>query len=90
MQNGTTYNSGPSNYNGNSNNGFNGAYNGQSNFNGSQAGSYGNQGFQNKPCAANQGAIQNGANHNTQFPFNPQQQPMQPMMPFSMPPPNFP
>lgn len=79
MQNGTSYSNGASNYNGNGNNAFHGAYNGQSNFNGNQNGSFGNQ-----------GSAQNGANHSAQFPFNPQQQPVQPMMPFSMPPPNFP
>lgn len=88
-QNGAAYSNGSGSYNENSNNGFNGAYNGQSNFNGSQAGNFGSQGFQNKQFSANQGAAPNGANHNAQFPFNSQQQPMQPMMPFSMPPPNF-
>lgn len=90
-QNGAAYSNGASNYNGNSNNGFSGAYNGRSNFNGNQAGGFGNQAFQNKQFEANQGTALNGANHNAQFPFNPQQQlSLQPMMPFSMPPPNFP
>ncbi|XP_026862421.1 probable ATP-dependent RNA helicase DDX5 isoform X1 [Electrophorus electricus] len=89
-QNGGTYGSAASNYNGNSNNGFNGAYsNGQANF-GNQAGGFGNQAFQNPQFGANQGTIQNGMTHNPQFPFNPQQQPPQPMVPFSMPPPAFP
>lgn len=75
--NGGAYGNGASNYNGSGNNGFNGSYNGQSNFNGSQAGGFGNQAFQNKQFDSNQGSS---------VPFNPQQPPM---MPYSMPPPNF-